>query len=593
MKTLFLIVISFFTFQLAHSNTIALKPGDTIDVITEISSNFESDQFDTIAVDSGTSSIYLKAGVSNDGIYSWNINENSSAYVIQFNVNQATVIISDSSKGFLIEVTRTNPYVDRKFWVIYNNLPTKPTIPEGPKSVCKGSSSQYKSSSQNSENYEWKLIPSDAGSLTSDSLGSVSVNWNSIYSGSAEIFVRGIKGEAIGEFSDTMTIAIESVPDKPQIAGDIFVEVNSSSICKLTSNNGIPVNWNVAPQNLCTFFATKDEITLNFLKPGYLFLSAYSTNVCGNSEESEILTIRIVDVASLESKLDSLESENGELNEKIEQVIADSTLAGIKYRNIIDSLGQEKLICSDQLVLLTEYIHILNETINNLRDSITAIIAEKKSLETELQKSLFQVNELLILNQKLNLQVDSLQIVISELQDEILVLGEQFEILEGVLGNTKAALAELTMELEKYKDKVSELENEKDTLQDQILTLIAVNNALQSQIIELEKQLSILSQVYILQWEVKEVTTKTFETEIGKFSISLYPNPSPGQIFIECSENMKQIEVLNFQGEILKSFTLNTKNTSLIVNRTEMPVGTYFIKIETDKGNSLHKLIFQ
>lgn len=593
MKTLFLIVISFFTFQLAHSNTIALKPGDTIDVITEISSNFESDQFDTIAVDSGTSSIYLKAGVSNDGIYSWNINENSSAYVIQFNVNQATVIISDSSKGFLIEVTRTNPYVDRKFWVIYNNLPTKPTIPEGPKSVCKGSSSQYKSSSQNSENYEWKLIPSDAGSLTSDSLGSVSVNWNSIYSGSAEIFVRGIKGEAIGEFSDTMTIAIESVPDKPQIAGDIFVEVNSSSICKLTSNNGIPVNWNVAPQNLCTFFATKDEITLNFLKPGYLFLSAYSTNVCGNSEESEILTIRIVDVASLESKLDSLESENGELNEKIEQVIADSTLAGIKYRNIIDSLGQEKLICSDQLVLLTEYIHILNETINNLRDSITAIIAEKKSLETELQKSLFQVNELLILNQKLNLQVDSLQIVISELQDEILVLGEQFEILEGVLGNTKAALAELTMELEKYKDKVSELENEKDTLQDQILTLIAVNNALQSQIIELEKQLSILGQVYILQWEVKEVTTKTFETEIGKFSISLYPNPSPGQIFIECSENMKQIEILNFQGEILKSFTLNAKNTSLIVNRTEMPVGTYFIKIETDKGNSLHKLIFQ
>lgn len=593
MKTLFLIAISFFTFQLAHSTTIALKPGDTLDVITEISSNFESDQFDTIAVDSGTSSIYLKAGVSNDGIYSWNINENSSAYVIQFNVNQATVIISDSSKGFLIEVTRTNPYVDRKFWVIYNNLPTKPTIPEGPKSVCKGSSSQYKSSSQNSENYEWKLVPSDAGSLTSDSLGSVLVNWNSIYSGSAEIFVRGIKGEAIGEFSDTITIDIESVPDKPQIAGDIFVEVNSSSICKLTSNNGIPVSWNVAPQNLCTFFATKDEITLNFLKPGYLFLSAYSTNVCGNSEESEILTIRIVDVNSLESKLDSLESENGELNEKIEQVIADSTLAGIKYRNIIDSLVQEKLICSDQLVLLTEYIHILNETINNLRDSITAIIAEKKSLETELQKSLFQVNELLILNQKLNLQVDSLQIVISELQDEILVLGEQFEILEGVLGNTKAALAELTLELEKCKDKVSELENDKDTLQDQILTLIAVNNALQSQIIELEKQLSILSQVYILQWEVKEVTTKTFETEIGKFSISLYPNPSPGQIFIECSENMKQIEVLNFQGEILKSFTLNAKNTSLIVNRTEMPVGTYFIKIETDKGNSLHKLIFQ
>ena len=586
-------VISFFTFQLAHSTTIALKPVDTLDVITEISSNFESDQFDTIAVDSGTSSIYLKAGVSNDGIYSWNINENSSAYVIQFNVNQATVIISDSSKGFLIEVTRTNPYVDRKFWVIYNNLPTKPTIPEGPKSVCKGSSSQYKSSSQNSENYEWKLVPSEAGTLTSDSLGSVLVNWNSIYSGSAEIFVRGIKGEAIGEFSDTITIDIESVPDKPQIAGDIFVEVNSSSICKLTSNNGIPVSWNVAPQNLCTFYSTKDEIALNFLKPGYLFLSAYSTNICGNSEESEILTIRIVDVNSLESKLDSLESENGELNEKIEQVIADSTLAGIKYRNIIDSLVQEKLICSDQLVLLTEYIHILNETINNLRDSITAIIAEKKSLETELQKSLFQVNELLILNQKLNLQVDSLQIVISELQDEILVLGEQFEILEGVLGNTKAALAELTLELEKCKDKVSELENDKDTLQDQILTLIAVNNALQSQIIELEKQLSILSQVYILQWEVKEVTTKTFETEIGKFSISLYPNPSPGQIFIECSENMKQIEILNFQGEILKSFTLNAKNTSLIVNRTEMPVGTYFIKIETDKGNSLHKLIFQ
>lgn len=593
MKTRFLIIIALFIFQLAHSNNIVVKSGDTIDVITEISSTFESGQFDTIAVDSGTSSVFLKAGANNDGTYSWNINGNSSDYIINFNVSQATVVISESSKGFLIEVTRTEPYVDRKFWLIYMNLPTKPTIPEGPVKVCKGTNSNYTSTSQNSENFDWKIVPSEAGILNSDSLGSVLITWNSNFTGSAEIFVRGIKGEAFGEFSDTLTVSIESVPDKPQIAGDNFVELNTSSIYKLASNNEIPVTWNVAPQNLCTFDAKEDEISLNFLKPGYLFLSGYSTNLCGNSEESEVLTVRIVDINSLEKKLDSLESENGVLNDKINQVIADSTFAGIEYRNIIDSLHQEKLICSEQLVLLTEYIHLLNETINNLRDSITSLISENKSLELELQKTLFQLNELFILNQKLNLQVDSLQIVIDELQDEILVFGEQFEILEGVLGNTKAALAELTLELEKYKNKVSELENDNKTLQNQVLTLTADNKSLHDQISELEKQLSILSQVFILQWEVKEVTTKTFETEIGKFSISLYPNPSPGQIFIECSENMKQIEILNFQGEILKSFIVNAKNTSFMVNRSEMPVGTYFVKIETDKGKSLHKMIFQ
>jgi hypothetical protein len=593
MKALFFSIIALFTLQFAHSNSIVISPGDTIDVITEISSTFESGQFDTIAVDSGTNSVFLKAGASNDGTYSWNIDGNSSDYIINFNVNQATVVISESSNGFLIETTRTNPVVDRKFWLIYNNLPTKPTIPEGPKSVCKGTNSQYISSSQNSENYDWKIIPFEAGIINSDSIGSVLIAWNINFTGSVEIFVRGIKGEALSEFSDSLTVSVESAPDKPQIAGDNFVEINSSSIYKLISDNELALSWNVAPQNLCTFYVIKNELLLNFAKPGYLFLSAYSTNHCGNSEESEILTIRIVDINTLETKLDSLESENTLLIENIDQIKADSTLAGFKYRYIIDSLKQEKLICSDQLVLLSEYIHILNETINNLRDSITSLISEKKSLEIEFQKSLFQLNELLLLNQKLYLQVDSLQIVISELQDEIIVIGEQFEILEGVLGNTKAALAEVTQELEKYKNKVTDLENDNETLQDQILTLTAENNSFQSQISELERQLSILSQVYILQWEVKEITTKTFETEIGKFSISLYPNPSPGQIFIECSENMKQIEILNLQGEILKSFILNAKNTSFIVNRTEMPTGTYFVKIETDKGKSIHKMIFQ
>lgn len=593
MKTRFLTIIILFTFHLVHSKSIVITPGDTIDVITEISSTFESGQFDTIAVDSGTSSVFLKAGVYNDGIYSWNINENSSDYIINFNVNQATVVITESSKGFLIEITRTNPDVDRKFWLIYNNLPTKPKMPEGQISVCKGSNSQYTSFSQNSENYDWKIIPTEAGIINSDSIGSVLIAWNIGFTGSVEIFVRGIKGEANSEFSDTLIVSVESVPDKPLIAGDNFVEVNSSSIYKLASDNEFSLSWNVAPQNLCTYNVINNELLLNFAKPGSLFLTAYSTNQCGNSEESEILTIRIVDINTLETKIDSLESENILLKENFDQIKADTTIAGIKYRYIIDSLKQEKLICSDQLVLLSEHIHVLNETINNLRDSITSLISEKKSLEIELQKSLFQINELLILNQKLHLQVDSLQIVIDELQDEIIVLGEQFEILEGVLGNTKAALAELTLELEKYKNKVSELENDNETLQDQILILTNENTTLQSQISELERQLSLLSQVYILQWEVKEITTKTFETEIGKFSISLYPNPSPGQIFIECSENMNQIEILNLQGEILKSFILNAKNTSLTVNRTEIPVGTYFVKIETDKGKSLHKMIFQ
>jgi predicted nuclease with TOPRIM domain len=600
MRTKFTLLFTFLTFHFAFSANIIKSPGDTIDVFTEITSFNNSNPLDTVFIDGGTGTLFLKAGPVDDGVYDWNFNEILTSYIVNFSFVNALETISETSKGALVTATRSNPVQERYFWVVYRNLPVKPSIPDGPSNVCAGTNSIFTSFSLNAESYEWIIEPIEAGTLTFDTTNTVTVEWNSSYTGNSVLRVRGLKGEAKGQYSDDKNIIVGTVPGKPTIEGDNFVEIGTTSIYKATSDDTASLSWSLTPDYLATFNQEGNQITVNFAGAGSLLITAYTTNVCGNSSESDGISVKIVDLNALEEKIDSLEAANTELNEKIDKIVADSTQSGAKYRIIIEGLIAEKQVLEDQLIL---FILKLNEALasnEELTNRIAELEFEKQNLNEQLallneQLALLnlQLNDALASNEILSDQIDELQKRILELEDEMLALNEQFEILTGVLNNTLLTVEELSSQIDELENRITDLENEKLSLEEKVSDLESANAILIDQISELESQLEILSQVYILQWEVKEVTTKTFETEIGNFSISLYPNPSPGEIFIDCTEEIKEIKIFDFQGQLVKKIIVNALKSSFKVNRTEMPSGTYFINIETMKGNSKHKIIFQ
>ena len=70
-------------------------------------------------------------------------------------------------------------------------------------------------------------------------------------------------------------------------------------------------------------------------------------------------------------------------------------------------------------------------------------------------------------------------------------------------------------------------------------------------------------------------------------SVSVYPNPSDSRININCNNAIKSIEVYDVQGRILETI-INSKN---IIDISEKSNGIYFLKINTDKGSKVEKII--
>lgn len=77
-------------------------------------------------------------------------------------------------------------------------------------------------------------------------------------------------------------------------------------------------------------------------------------------------------------------------------------------------------------------------------------------------------------------------------------------------------------------------------------------------------------------------TDDFFDTDI-----SIYPNPTLGDIHIELKENIKleNVEIYNIHGQLVKSFS------TLKINIDDVPSGIYLMKITSDKGILMKKII--
>jgi hypothetical protein len=70
--------------------------------------------------------------------------------------------------------------------------------------------------------------------------------------------------------------------------------------------------------------------------------------------------------------------------------------------------------------------------------------------------------------------------------------------------------------------------------------------------------------------------------------LKIYPNPATNKITIE-SLQKATIEILNIQGQLLKTITTTGNKTNIDVSA--FPIGMYFVKVKTEKGIEVKKFI--
>jgi hypothetical protein len=73
--------------------------------------------------------------------------------------------------------------------------------------------------------------------------------------------------------------------------------------------------------------------------------------------------------------------------------------------------------------------------------------------------------------------------------------------------------------------------------------------------------------------------------------ISIYPNPARDYVRITSSEEMVEVEILNQLGQ--RVYNQVVKNTNVDISTIEFESGVYYVRIKSDTGSSIQKLVIQ
>ncbi len=84
----------------------------------------------------------------------------------------------------------------------------------------------------------------------------------------------------------------------------------------------------------------------------------------------------------------------------------------------------------------------------------------------------------------------------------------------------------------------------------------------------------------------------TLLNESENIAIELFPNPTTGKITIQ-AENIIGVEVMDIQGLKVKSQKSKDKSQSFEINISQQPKGIYIIKVTTNKGVVVEKVVLE
>ena len=74
--------------------------------------------------------------------------------------------------------------------------------------------------------------------------------------------------------------------------------------------------------------------------------------------------------------------------------------------------------------------------------------------------------------------------------------------------------------------------------------------------------------------------------------VIVYPNPTNGEIQVECTEMIRKVELFSLQGQkVYESHEINRKEQTFSLEA--LPEGLFLIRVQTDKGIWLKKVVRQ
>ena len=84
----------------------------------------------------------------------------------------------------------------------------------------------------------------------------------------------------------------------------------------------------------------------------------------------------------------------------------------------------------------------------------------------------------------------------------------------------------------------------------------------------------------------QSLSNSDYETDA---TISVYPNPTNGNVNINCNNTIKSVQLFDVQGRLLQTNLVNENQTSIDISNKSK--GVYFLKIISDKGIGVEKIV--
>lgn len=81
---------------------------------------------------------------------------------------------------------------------------------------------------------------------------------------------------------------------------------------------------------------------------------------------------------------------------------------------------------------------------------------------------------------------------------------------------------------------------------------------------------------------------ESFINEFNSFDVQVYPNPFVHQIQIEMDQKIEEMAIYHLNGQLVKNISATNSN---ILNLADLKTGTYLLKIRTENGIAVQKIV--
>ena len=84
------------------------------------------------------------------------------------------------------------------------------------------------------------------------------------------------------------------------------------------------------------------------------------------------------------------------------------------------------------------------------------------------------------------------------------------------------------------------------------------------------------------------------ELDIEKY-FRIYPVPASNQLFVEWERGirLRDLELSNSLGQSIIKQSVNATENKVMLNVSDLKAGIYFVRLSTDKGNSINKVVVE